>query len=93
MEPGAWVVWPDSARWDPFPTPGRRRLADRGCRSNGCALPSLPSVVERSSSAFLPEDAPTLNTLHRMDESFGSGRTESFVYVVFRNQRGSARSG
>ncbi|WP_183092393.1 efflux RND transporter permease subunit [Nocardioides stalactiti] len=52
------------------------------------AVPSLPSVVERSSSAFLPEDAPTLNTLHRMDEAFGSGRTESFVYVVFSNSDG-----
>jgi RND superfamily putative drug exporter len=51
-------------------------------------LPSLPSVVERSSGAFLPEDAPTLSALHRMDEAFGSGRTESFAYVVFRNEKG-----
>ena len=51
-------------------------------------LPSLPSVVERNSAAFLPEDAPTLAALHRMDEAFGSGRTESFAYVVFRNEKG-----
>lgn len=51
-------------------------------------LPSLPSVVERSSAAFLPEDAPTLTALHEMDEAFGSGRTESFAYVVFGNEKG-----
>ncbi|EGD41048.1 RND superfamily putative drug exporter [Nocardioides albertanoniae] len=51
-------------------------------------LPSLPSVVERSSAAFLPEDAPTLTALHDMDEAFGSGRTESFAYIVFRNENG-----
>lgn len=52
------------------------------------ALPSLPTVVERSSAAFLPEDAPTLTALHKMDEAFGSGRTESFAYIVFRNRDG-----
>lgn len=51
-------------------------------------LPSLPSVVERSSAAFLPEDAPTLTALHKMDEAFGSGRTESFAYIVLRNEKG-----
>lgn len=51
-------------------------------------LPSLPSVVERSSAAFVPEDAPSLNALHRMDEAFGSGRTESYAYIVFSNETG-----
>ena len=51
-------------------------------------VPSLPSVVERSSAAFLPEDAPSLTALHRMDEAFGSGRTESYAYVVFSNDAG-----
>lgn len=51
-------------------------------------VPSLPSVVERSSAAFVPEDAPSLAALHRMDEAFGSGRTESFAYIVFSNDAG-----
>lgn len=51
-------------------------------------VPSLPSVVERSSAAFLPEDASSLTALHRMDEAFGSGRTESYAYVVFSNDAG-----
>ncbi|WP_246383563.1 MMPL family transporter [Nocardioides stalactiti] len=51
-------------------------------------VPSLPSVVERSSAAFVPEDAPSLAALHRMDEAFGSGRTESYAYVVFSNDAG-----
>lgn len=51
-------------------------------------VPSLPSVVERSSAAFVPEDAPSLTALHRMDEAFGSGNTKSYVYVVFSNHAG-----
>ena len=42
----------------------------------------LGTVVERSSTAFLPEDSPTLQGLRVMDTAFGSGNTQSYVFVV-----------
>ena len=36
----------------------------------------LGTVVERSSTAFLPEDSPTLHGLAVMDSAFGSGNTQ-----------------
>lgn len=42
----------------------------------------LPTVVERSSTAFLPEDSATLSGLRTMDAAFGTGRTSSYVFVV-----------
>ncbi|NGZ99557.1 MMPL family transporter [Nocardioides sp. W3-2-3] len=48
----------------------------------------LGTVVERSSTAFLPEDAPTLHGLRVMDTAFGSGETRSYVYVVITSDDG-----
>jgi RND superfamily putative drug exporter len=42
----------------------------------------LSAVVERSATAFLPDDAPTLKGLRAMDSAFGTGRTSSYVIVV-----------
>ena len=42
----------------------------------------LPTVVERSSTAFLPDDSATLSGLRTMDAAFGTGRTSSYVFVV-----------
>ncbi len=42
----------------------------------------LPTVVERSSTAFLPDDSATLAGLRTMDTAFGTGRTSSYVFVV-----------
>jgi RND superfamily putative drug exporter len=48
----------------------------------------LSTVVERSSTAFLPEDSPTLKGLQVMDSEFGSGRTESYVFIVIADEDG-----
>jgi RND superfamily putative drug exporter len=48
----------------------------------------LSTVVERSSTAFLPEDSPTLKGLRLMDSEFGSGRTESYVFIVIADEEG-----
>lgn len=48
----------------------------------------LATVVERSSTAFLPEDAPTLHGLRVMDTAFGSGNTQSYVFVVITDDDG-----
>lgn len=48
----------------------------------------LATVVERSSTAFLPEDSPTLKGLRVMDSEFGSGRTESYVFIVIADEEG-----
>jgi RND superfamily putative drug exporter len=48
----------------------------------------LGTVVERSSTAFLPEDSPTLQGLRVMDTAFGSGNTQSYVFVVITNDDG-----
>ena len=48
----------------------------------------LATVVERSSTAFLPEDSPTLKGLRVMDSEFGSGRTESYVFIVIADEDG-----
>lgn len=48
----------------------------------------LATVVERSSTAFLPEDSPTLKGLRVMDKEFGSGRTESYVFIVIEDEDG-----
>jgi RND superfamily putative drug exporter len=46
----------------------------------------LGTVVERSSTAFLPEDSPTLHGLRVMDTAFGSGDTQSYVFVVITDK-------
>lgn len=48
----------------------------------------LGTVVERSSTAFLPEDSPTLHGLRVMDTAFGSGETQSYLYVVISDDDG-----
>lgn len=48
----------------------------------------LATVVEQSSTAFLPEDSPTVRGLRVMDDAFGSGRTESYVFVVLTDDDG-----
>jgi RND superfamily putative drug exporter len=42
----------------------------------------LATVVERSSTPFLPEGSQTLSGLRTMDAAFGTGRTSSYVFVV-----------
>jgi RND superfamily putative drug exporter len=46
----------------------------------------LATVVERSSTAFIPDDSATLSGLRTMDAAFGTGRTSSYVFVVITAQ-------
>jgi RND superfamily putative drug exporter len=48
----------------------------------------LSTVVERSSTAFLPDDSPTQQGLRVMDSEFGSGRTESYMFIVIADEGG-----
>ena len=49
-------------------------------------LPTVDSVVASQSSGSLPAGAPTLKALKKMDQAFGTGRAQAFVFVVFENK-------
>lgn len=48
----------------------------------------LSTVVERSTTAFLPSGSTTLSGLRTMDAAFGTGRTSSYVFVVLTTEDG-----
>lgn len=52
------------------------------------ALPSLEQVAAHQSAAFLPPSSPTLHGLRVMDRAFGSGRAQSFVFIVLEDTHG-----
>lgn len=45
-------------------------------------VPQLETVVARDSTPFVPETAPSLRAVKAMDETFGNGRSRSFIVVV-----------
>jgi RND superfamily putative drug exporter len=47
----------------------------------------LGTVVERSTTAFLPNNSSTLTGLRAMDSAFGTGRTSSYVFVVMSSEK------
>ena len=46
----------------------------------------LGTVVERSTTAFLPNNSSTLTGLRVMDSAFGTGRTSSYVFIVMSSK-------
>ncbi|MCW2854576.1 MAG: putative rane protein MmpL family [Marmoricola sp.] len=50
-------------------------------------LPGIGSVVARQDNGTLPLSSPSLQALKVMDDSFGSSRTGSVVFVVFEDTR------
>jgi uncharacterized membrane protein YdfJ with MMPL/SSD domain len=50
-------------------------------------LPRIGAVVARQDSGTLPVNSPSLRALKVMDDSFGSSRTRSVVFVVFEDTR------
>lgn len=46
----------------------------------------LGTVVERSTTAFLPNNSSTLTGLRAMDSAFGTGRTSSYVFIVLSSK-------
>lgn len=50
--------------------------------------PSLEEVVERGTTAFLPDGAPSVRGLEAMDSAFGTGKTQAYAFVVLVNDDG-----
>ena len=54
------------------------------------AVPQLEAVVAEDSTPVVPEHAPAIETLSRMDSTFGNGRSASFVFVALEREGGLA---
>lgn len=50
--------------------------------------PSLEQVVERGTTAFLPDNAPSVRGLETMDSAFGDGKSKAYAFIVMVNDRG-----
>ena len=50
--------------------------------------PSLEQVVERGTTAFLPDGAPSVRGLEAMDSAFGTGEAKSYAFIVLVNDDG-----
>lgn len=50
--------------------------------------PSLEQVVERGTTAFLPDGAPSVRGLETMDGAFGDGKSKAYAFIVMVNDRG-----
>ncbi|MCW2784963.1 MAG: mmpL10 [Marmoricola sp.] len=49
-------------------------------------LPSVDHVVAQQSTGTLPANSPTLKALNVMDKAFGTGKSRTFVFVVFESK-------
>lgn len=54
-------------------------------------VPRLETVIAHDPTAFVPEDAPSIEAFSRMDEGFDTGRSESIVVVVVERDGGLTR--
>jgi len=50
--------------------------------------PSLEKVVERGTTAFLPDGASSVRGLETMDNAFGDGESKAYAFIVMVNDRG-----
>lgn len=55
-------------------------------------VPQLETVVARDSTPFVPESAPSLQAVKAMDDTFGNGRSRSFITVVVERAAGLTRA-
>jgi putative drug exporter of the RND superfamily len=51
-------------------------------------VPQLETVVARDSTPFVPTTAPSLKAVKAMDDTFGNGRSRSFIAVVAERDSG-----
>src|ERR687884_248226 len=51
-------------------------------------VPQLETVVARDSTPFVPTTAPSLRAVKAMDDTFGNGRSRSFISVVAERDTG-----
>lgn len=54
--------------------------------------PSLEQVVERGTTAFLPDGAPSVRGLEAMDAAFGTGEAKAYAFIVLVNDDGLSRA-
>ena len=52
------------------------------------AVPQIEDVAARDSSSLVPEEAPSMVALARMDALFGDGRSQSYVVVTMERPGG-----
>ncbi|MEO6604166.1 MAG: MMPL family transporter [Aeromicrobium sp.] len=50
--------------------------------------PSLEQVVERGTTAFLPDGAASVRGLEAMDSAFGTGEAKAYAFIVLVNDEG-----
>jgi RND superfamily putative drug exporter len=51
-------------------------------------VPQIESVIGKDSTPFVPESAPSLRAVKTMDETFGNGRSRSFIVLVAERDSG-----
>jgi RND superfamily putative drug exporter len=54
--------------------------------------PSLEQVVERGTTAFLPDGAPSVRGLEAMDSAFGTGEAKAYAFIVLVNDDGLSKA-
>lgn len=54
--------------------------------------PSLEDVVERGTTAFLPDGAPSVRGLDAMGSAFGTGKAEAYAFIVLVNDDGLSKA-
>lgn len=54
-------------------------------------VPTLEAVIAKDPTAFVPEDAPSIEAFTRMDKAFDTGRSKSIVVVVAERDGGLTR--
>ncbi len=54
--------------------------------------PSLEEVVERGTTAFLPDGAPSVRGLEAMDSAFGTGEAKAYAFIVLVNDDGLSKA-
>lgn len=55
-------------------------------------VPQLETVVAEDSTPFVPESAPSLRAVKAMDETFGNGKSRSFIVVAAERDGGLTRA-
>ncbi|GAC1520271.1 MAG: MMPL family transporter [Marmoricola sp.] len=54
--------------------------------------PSLEQVVERGTTAFLPDGAASVHGLETMDDAFGTGKAKAYAFIVIVNDNGLSKA-
>lgn len=55
-------------------------------------VPQIETIVAKDSTPFVPESAPSLRAVKTMDETFGNGRSRSFIVVAAEREGGLSKA-